>query len=263
MNKEKKNVVSIEDRIPKLKEARRKKANRRLVFYMTIFFLLISIIVYLQSPLSEVKTVTVYGNSFISDEEIIQTSGFDEKMNIWAIDFAEIEGKLEENPVIAEADVKRKLPSSVDITVLEKDIVGFMEKETQYYPVLESGEVLSAVGYETFTGEAPLLVGFSEDELTAIATELSNLSNDLLDLISEVHPDEDGVHQHSLLLYMNDGFIVKGTIRDIVEGMTVYPSVVSQLEPDVKGIIHMGVGVYFEAFQPTEESDDDRDGTEE
>ena len=37
---EKKNVVSIEDRIPKLKEARKKKANRRLHFLSIYFFLL-------------------------------------------------------------------------------------------------------------------------------------------------------------------------------------------------------------------------------
>src|SRR5699024_3339808 len=108
MNKNNKNIVSIEDRIPKLKEARKKKANRRLVFYMTIFFFLISIIIYLQSPLSEVKQVTVQNNAFVPDEEIVEISGLSEKQNIWAIDFAAVEETLENNPIIDTVTVDRK-----------------------------------------------------------------------------------------------------------------------------------------------------------
>lgn len=250
MNKDNKNIVSIEDRIPKLKEARKKKANRRLVFYMTIFFFLISIIVYLQSPLSEVKTITVHNNSFITDEEITELSGLLDKPNIWAIDFADIESKLKDNPVIEEVDVERKLPNTVAITVEEKEIIGIIEDGTNYLPVLHTGEVLDSVEYQSFTGEAPLLIGFTDEEfLKKMADELYQLPPDILDLISEVYWKPEEGNQNNILLFMNDGFVVKGTIRDFAEGMAVYPSVVSQLDPNTKGIIHIGVGVYFESFE--------------
>ena len=35
---EKGKVLSLEDRIPKIKEYRRRKANRRLIFLLTLFF---------------------------------------------------------------------------------------------------------------------------------------------------------------------------------------------------------------------------------
>src|SRR5699024_3488929 len=82
---EKEKIVSIEDRIPKLKEARKKKANRRLVFYLSIFFLLISIIVYLQSPLSQVKHIEVNGNKVLTDKEVIQKSGLALDAKIWVV----------------------------------------------------------------------------------------------------------------------------------------------------------------------------------
>ncbi|MCF3942516.1 cell division protein FtsQ/DivIB [Oceanobacillus alkalisoli] len=255
MNKNNKNIVSIEDRIPKLKEARKKKANRRLVFYMTIFFFLISIIIYLQSPLSEVKQVTVQNNAFVPDEEIVEISGLSEKQNIWAIDFAAVEETLENNPIIDTVTVDRKLPSTVAITVQEKEIIGILEtEEGTYLPVLESGELLEMVEYQSFTGEAPLLIGFTDQEyLAKAANELNKLPKDILDLISEMYwqPTED--NKNNVLFYMNDGFIVQSSIRDFADGMTIYPSVVSQLDPEVKGVIHMGVGVYFEAFDAEDE----------
>ncbi|MCG5103573.1 cell division protein FtsQ/DivIB [Oceanobacillus alkalisoli] len=255
MNKNNKNIVSIEDRIPKLKEARKKKANRRLVFYMTIFFFLISIIIYLQSPLSEVKQVTVQNNAFVPDEEIVEISGLSEKQNIWAIDFAAVEETLENNPIIDTVTVDRKLPSTVVITVQEKEIIGILEtEEGTYLPVLESGELLEMVEYQSFTGEAPLLIGFTDQEyLAKAANELNKLPKDILDLISEMYwqPTED--NKNNVLFYMNDGFIVQSSIRDFADGMTIYPSVVSQLDPEVKGVIHMGVGVYFEAFDAEDE----------
>ncbi|MEJ8765642.1 FtsQ-type POTRA domain-containing protein [Oceanobacillus sp. HCA-5259] len=261
MNKNNKNIVSIEDRIPKLKEARKKKANRRLVFYMTIFFFLISIIVYLQSPLSEVKQVTVHNNSFIPDEEIVEISGLSEKQNIWAIDFAAIEESLENSPIIDKVTVDRKLPNTVAITVQEKEIIGILEDEEGiYFPVLESGELLETIEHQSFTGEAPLLIGFTDKEyLAKAANELNKLPKDILDLISEMYwqPTED--NKNNVLFYMSDGFIVQSSIRDFAEGMTTYPSVVSQLDPEVKGVIHMGVGVYFEAF----EAEDDEDAANE
>ncbi|MDY0396300.1 FtsQ-type POTRA domain-containing protein [Virgibacillus halophilus] len=84
-NTDSKNIVSIEDRIPKLKHARKKKANRRMISYICIFFCLISIIVYLQSPLSKIKKLAVTGNSYLTDQEIIQQSKLTKNTNIWSV----------------------------------------------------------------------------------------------------------------------------------------------------------------------------------
>src|SRR5690625_6591825 len=82
---EKEKIVSIEERIPKLKEARKKKANRRLLFYLAIFFVLISIIVYLQSPFSHIKEIVVHDNVVLSEEDIIEVSEIALNTNIWML----------------------------------------------------------------------------------------------------------------------------------------------------------------------------------
>src|SRR5690625_6294094 len=97
---EEKKVVSIEDRIPKLKEARKKKANRRLLFYLSIFFFLISAIVYLQSPLSHIKHIKVIGNEVVGTQQIIELSGLTTKSNIWVMHEDSIQEAMKEHPMI-------------------------------------------------------------------------------------------------------------------------------------------------------------------
>lgn len=255
MGMSKKNIVSIEDRIPKLKQARKKKANRRLIFYLSIFFFLISIIVYLQSPLSHIKTIDVNGNTYVSDEEIIESSNLTTDTNIWTINRSEIVQLINKNPILESVTVSRKLPWTIEIQVTEQQIIGYIRNETAYNPVLGNGEILNVTN-DTLNGDAPLIYGFDDDAyLHRMAEELKELPSSIMKIISEVHwvPSEE--NKNNVLLYMNDGYIVKGTIRDFAEKMEVYPSIVAQLDPEEKGIIHIGIGIYFESFNQEDEED--------
>src|SRR5699024_9136771 len=114
---DKKTIVSIEDRIPKLKEARKKKANRRLIIYLCAFFLLISLIVYLQSPLSHVKHIEVNGNNFLTKKTVKKLSTVTKKTNIWTLSKNEIEKKLTDNPVIESVDRKSTRLNSSHVSI--------------------------------------------------------------------------------------------------------------------------------------------------
>lgn len=243
-----KKIVSIEDRIPRLKQQRKKKANRRLIFYLSIFFFLISIIVYLQSPLSNVKTIEVTGNTLLTDEEVIDLSGLTTSTNVWSLNKKKSRKQMEEHPAIQEVHVKRSLPRTVQIEVEELTHIGYVQEEKTAYPVLLNGQVLTSMEVN-LTGDAPLLVGFTDEEmLERMAAELAEVPTSIYNLISEVHwvPTEDNAYK--ITLYMNDGFIVYGTLRNFANKMEVYPSIIAQLDEGVKGIIHVGVGAYFEAF---------------
>lgn len=245
----KKNVVSIEDRIPKLKQARKKKANRRLIFYLSIFFLLVSLVVYLQSPLSNIKTINVTGNKILSKEEIIESSELTTNTNIWAINKEKIAQQVQENAMVATVSVKRSLPWAIDVAVKEYALIGFLKEEQSYLPVIEGGKVIKERETKKISGEAPLLFNFTEGEyLKKIAIELQELPSSISKLISEVYWQPSDENKNKILLYMNDGYVVSSTLRDFSEKMSVYPSIVSQLDPEDKGIIHIGGGAYFESF---------------
>lgn len=246
----KKNVVSIEDRIPKLKQARKKKANRRLIFYLSIFFLLVSIVVYLQSPLSNIKTINVTGNTVLSKEEVIELSELTTQTNIWSINKKKIAKEIEDCPMIESVKVKRSLPWTVNISLKEFGLVGFIKEEDYYIPVIEDGNVIKERLAEKISGEAPLLINFSEkDHLEKMAIELNKLPKSISNLISEIYWQPTEENQNKILLYMNDGYVVSSTMRGFSDKMSVYPSIVSQLDSETKGIIHIGGGAYFESFK--------------
>jgi len=246
---EKKKIVSIEDRIPKLKEARKKKANRRLLFYLAVFFVLISIIVYLQSPLSHIKQIDINDNYVLSKEDVIKISDVALDTNIWMLNTGSTKKKVENHPVIESVTVKRKLPFTVEINVNEHHIVGFLKEESMYHPVLENGMIITKSNIP-YTGNNPLLTNFDHDDyLTRMAIELNEVPEDIFNLISEVSWEPTEKNKHKIVLYMNDGFIVHSTMRDFADKMKSYPSIVSQLDEGEKGIIHMGVGTYFEKLE--------------
>lgn len=250
-----KNVVSIEDRIPKLKHARKKKANRRLIFYLSIFFLLIAVVVYLQSPLSHIRTIEVNGNTFLNEEKIIKYSELTTDTNIWTINTNSVEQAIAKDPVIKNIQVDRKFPSTVTLEVEEQPVIGYINDDSNYLPILGNGEILDDSN-QGFTGNAPFLQGFDEEQLKQLATEMKDVPQSIMSLISEIHWVESEDDSNKIMLYMNDGYTVIGSLREISNKISVYPSIVSQLEPEDEGVIHIGVGVYFESYQ------DDQDVTE-
>lgn len=246
----KKKVLSIEERIPRLKQERKKKANRRLIFYLSVFFVLISIIVYLQSPLSHVKKIEVKGNSYTADDQIKESSGISEDTNIWMISEEDIVQSISKNPIIQSVDVSKNLPRTIEIQVSEYSNVGYIKKDGNYFPLLGNGSVLTELKRKTTSGNAPIMIGFSNEEyLEKMAGELNKLPESILQLISEVHWKPTNDNKNKILLYMNDGYLVDGTMRDFAKNMRAYPSIVSQIKPGKKGIVHIGVGAYFEKFK--------------
>ncbi|RWZ60692.1 cell division protein FtsQ/DivIB [Halobacillus fulvus] len=260
---EEKKVVSIEERIPKLKQRRKKKANRRLITYLAILFLLIGTVIYLQSPLSHVRNIEVVGEQHVSAEEIIDLSRVTNETNYWQVDPDEVKKALESHKEITFAEVDRKFPNTIQIEVNEAERIGYVNTDGVYKPILENGTELS--GSSALPGgDAPVLVGFSKETyLKEMSQELKLLPSSVASLISEIHWVPEEGNPYKITLYMNDGFQVESTIRNFSTKMPAYPSIVSQLEEGARGIIHIGVGAYFEEYPQAEGEEEPSDEAQE
>lgn len=256
---EERKVVSIEERIPKLKQSRRKKANRRLIIYLTILFLLIAVVVYLQSPLSDVREITVKGEQNVAASEIKELAGITNDANFWKIDTDSIENSLEAHKEITAATVSRQFPDHVTIQVKEAERIGYVKQNGEFTPILENGKKLSS-NTEIPSGDAPILVGFTKPTyLKEMSKELKELPQSVFNLISEIHWEPEEGNPYQIRLYMNDGYQVLASIRNFSSKMPVYPSIVSQLDEGAEGIIHINVGAYFEAYNTPEKENGDGD----
>nr|WP_295971547.1 FtsQ-type POTRA domain-containing protein [uncultured Bacillus sp.] len=255
-------IVSIEDRIPKLKQQRKKRANRRLILLLLLFFLLIACIIYFQSPISQVKTINISGNRGYSVKEITESADISNDTNIWKVKGKVVEGKLKRLPEIKEADVQIRWFNTVSIQIEEYSRIAYISKGKFFLPVLENGTVLEDKKTSSLPLNAPVLYSFSEGEKLKVMIEsLEKLPPEVLNSISEIHHTPKKTDAYHISLFMNDGNEVNATIKTFAEKMSHYPSILSQLGSDKKGIIDLEVGSYFKAYEQAE--GDDLSGSEE
>jgi cell division protein FtsQ len=247
---EKSKIVALEDRIPKLKEQRRRKANRRLVLLLILFFTMIVVIAYSQSPLSQVKTITITGNEVYSAEELINQSGLSNNTNIWKIKNGNIASKLLQLSEIKKADVKIRWPNTVIIQVKEHKRIAYIKQGNNFSPVMENGKILKQRQASKIPVNSPILFDFKEGAvLNQMVKELEKLPSEVSNAISEIHYTPKKTDKYHISLFMNDGFEVSATLRSFSEKMVHYPSIITQLDPNKKGIIDLEVGSYFKAFE--------------
>lgn len=246
-------IVSIEDRIPKLKHQRRKKANRRLIVLLALFFMLIAGVIYFQSPLSKVKNITVSGNDSYDYDQIVKKSRISLQTNVWQINRDEAEKELEKIQEVKNATVKVNLPNTVTIKINEYKRLAYISKGKNFFPVLENGNILGEKQIDEIPVNAPILIGFKEGKvLDEMIASLEDLPEVVINSISEVHSKPAKTDRYLIKLYMNDGFEVNASLRTFSEKMTHYPSIVSQLDPAKKGVIDLEVGSYFKAYEAEE-----------
>ncbi len=255
-------VVSLEDRVPKLKQHRKKKANRRLLFLLTLFLVLILSVLYFQSSFSRVHSVDVTGNELIQKDEIITISGIKKGDNVWGINRNEVKSILEKEAEIQSAKVKLIFPNKIVLHIEEFKKEAYLVDESNFYVILSNGKVLAQPESTMTPVDAPLLRGFKEDAtLESMIEQLNELPEEVQNLISEIILQPKNTDPLHITLFMNDGYEVSATIRTFSEKMVHYPSIVSQIDPSKKGIIDLEVGSYFRAYE-TEGEEDEKEESE-
>ncbi len=243
-------VITIEDRIPKLKAERKRKANRRLIIYLSLFFLLILLVVYLQSPLSKVGKIEIEGSHYVPRSQILQASGLSNETSFWNIKTKQIEQKLlDSNVQLSEAAVHKRLPNKVFIEVKEFARVAYLKENHAFYPILENGTILERLSQDEHPINAPIINHADEEKLDELALELKRLPQSLIQRISEIAFSSSETIAYDLVVFMNDGFEVRTSVSRFAENMQKYPAIVSQLDPEKRGIIHLNVSAYFQEYE--------------
>ncbi|MEC1622507.1 cell division protein FtsQ/DivIB [Bacillus mojavensis] len=247
-------IVNIEERIPKIKEQRKQKANRRLISFIMLFFMMVLIIVYLQTPISKISSISVTGNENVSKKEIIDLSDIKSgDTEFWSLDKKKTAKKIQENKLVKKAEISKSLPNKINIAIEEYKAIAYLEKDNVYYEILENGSVLP--NEVTPDDAGPILVNWTDaKKRVQMAKQLDALSNSLKQSISEVYYTPVKMDQNRIKLYMNDGYVVTASIKTFADRMKTYPSIISQLNGSKKGIIHLEVATYFEEFVKSDSS---------
>jgi cell division protein FtsQ len=256
-------IIDIEDRIPTLRERRKKRTNRKFTLLLVIFLFTLFGLLYFQSPYSHIQTIVVEGSHLTTSDQYIEQSGLQKGQSMWEIRTSNAEELLLKNEWIEDVTVKRSGFTSVKIEVTEWEKAAYVQSETGFDIVLENGKVFQS-GQVLAPVDAPLLSGFDNPKIRIrMVKELAKLHGQVRSMISQIESVPSTADPYRIRLFMNDGYEVRAVIPSFAEKMNFYPSIIAQVADSEKGVIDIEVGSYFQTYldmynpQPKEEEEDE------
>ena len=144
---------------------RRRHARRKLILILFAAFIGISGILrlksyVLKSSFFKVDTIKVERNRLLTDYEVILCAGIEEGENIFDIDLEEAAAKVESHSMVKRAEVSVKLPSTVVISLEERETIAFLDLDG-LYPVDAEGVLLPEMDILDLP-DIPILTGIKD-----------------------------------------------------------------------------------------------------
>lgn len=245
--KEKKNPFKKQNfsrQLPQLKNVHKKRLKKRGLLLLTIFTVITSVSLYLILPVSRVKNIVITGVNKQTQKDILKSSKImkgDFLIETWFKN-SEIKKRIkQENGTVKYAKIVEK-NRNIKINILEYSTVGYVYQDKKYYALTKNGAVSKAT-VANVTGNMPTIYDFkSTKNLKLIAKQLSLISQNLQEAISEIHATPTKADSGKILVYMNDGNEVIATIGTFAKKMAYYPSIVAKMNGT--GIVDLEVGAY-------------------
>lgn len=123
-----------------LKRRRRKRIKKTFLLFTLMISLFITLC--LKLPYFGVKNIKVIGNKNISQKDIILLSKISVGNNIFYLNLKDSKNSILSNPYISSAEIVRKLPSDVEISVKEREALFYNSKDNKFLVVDKNAIVL-------------------------------------------------------------------------------------------------------------------------
>lgn len=249
-------IPKIDNTFLKEKRMRQLKKRRRIQLgvVLGLVLLVVLILVYMYSPISIVKQVTVSGNHYVATENIKTELNIKKDTRVYSYDSGQAEKRIKKHALIKQAEIKKGLFNSIHVDITEHDIVGIMTVKDKEVPVIENGQILKDFN-DTLPNEAPYLKGFKGTEKQQLVEALEKMDRTIRAQISEIVYEPKKNQPHLIRLYMRDGIEVLGNTKTIASKLKYYPSMSQALEKDEtgnlikSGFIDLSVGATFIPFE--------------
>ena len=225
-NKDKKKAKSkkkLKDDNKKITDINKQKSRKRMKTFLKwiiiITVVIASIILFLMSPLFNIKFIEVENNNIITTEEIIALSGIKEGENSFKINKFITKNNIKKNPYIEDIEIKRKLPDGIVINVKERVPTYLLEVEDSKYAYINNqGYILEISSMKL---NLPIIKSYKTTEikpghrliiedLEKLETVLKIMENAKANQISDLITQIDINDEADIILYLES------------EGKTVY-----------------------------------------
>jgi cell division protein FtsQ len=168
-----------------------------------------------ETPLLTLREVTIEGCQKTSEKEILSMTQLDRQPNILSINLAKLRSKVEANPWIDRAEIRRIFPDRISIRIIERQPVAIILLDRLYY--IDGQRVIFARLPKGHQIDHPVLTGLHKDDFKTRPDDAWGLVSKALRLvrlieggealsqrdISEIHMDK----ALGISLYTNEGAI--------------------------------------------------------
>ncbi|MBQ1878542.1 MAG: FtsQ-type POTRA domain-containing protein [Erysipelotrichaceae bacterium] len=231
-----------------LEKARKELSERKkllTVAVLTGILMIFAVIfmLYMFSPVSNVKNIRVVGNYYLSDQYILEQCGLstDSKYVLLFAPFKE--GDAEKSPLINKVHISRDKNMTVVVTVEENRLMGYRyDKKMEL--ILADGSFIPFDGtYLKNLSLLPMYISMKEEKIRQVVEQLVKLDDDIVSRISEV--------KDFALSYDNN--MVKFTMDDnykVICSLNAVPLMKDYMQIVINTTSKMGC-IYFDAASST------------
>ncbi|MEX2783718.1 cell division protein FtsQ/DivIB [Streptococcus sp. H49] len=254
--KEKKRVKPKQKKSLTKKQKAWRKASPVVVLSLAV--LLFSL--FLISPYSKKKVIQVEGLTHALEEDVLTQSGIADSDYFFSLLFqpGPYEQAIEQgNMWVKKAAISYKFPNIFTIKLTEYNVVGYMQTDAGYQPILENGKHAAAVNSTELPDNYLIINLENEDDIQTLVKAFADMDKELISNIRSVDLASTAATADLLSLTMYDGNIVRVPLSEIKVKLPYYSKIKSTLsEPS---IIDMEVGLYATtaALEETRDAEND------
>ena len=208
-----------------------------LVFLASLYFL---------TPLATMKTIEFTGNKVVSQEELRSSSKIDQRD--YTVTVYKNRHHYEQNlkassPWIENVEMTYQFPLTFKIDVQEYGILGYLQKDSKYYPILTSGEYVKKEVAADALPEERMDVTFSDAGLIKeFVQQLKNVPDSIKKSMRRVDLTPSKVTEDLVTITMSDEHQILVPISHIAKKLPYYEGIHPQLE--VPSVVDMEAGIF-------------------
>lgn len=221
------------------KKKSKRKISKKKIFTFLVFVAIIIFICNLVT--TNITNIYISGNTFFSDQEIIDIAGLsDYPKSLYNFSFS-IEKKLKENKYISNVNIKKNI-------LLNKVYIEIDENYPLFYYQTKDVTILYNCEEEKDNlSELTVINSIPDDIYNEFLLEIKKIKINILNRISEIEYVPTDVIKNRFLLLMNDGNYVYITL-DKFKSINKYIDIIKEFEGK-KGILYLDSGKYFDVLE--------------
>ena len=201
INRENRKTTKQKNKNTRLTEKQKiAKKRRKLVLkickWLTLFCIIIGAIIYaMLSPIFNITSIEVSGNSRISSETILSLSGLEINQNIFNFSTSQVKNNIKQNAYIESVEISRSFPDKVEISVEERVATFVLTIGNAYAYINNQGYILEITSNK---GSYPIISSYETPveqikEGSRLVTEDLEKLNDVLRIMEAISIGDNNI----------------------------------------------------------------------